>query len=292
MSVRLLQMPLALMLALGVATGVSAQSVDKGVLGLDKREQTVLPVWNNASGKLEALLVLEPMEGAQAGTRWRFGNTSLDTTFGLEAGDSLALLCNRKSGLGAALVNLPNNCMLATLGDGLDDNGSRHTSVNASLNRYGGKLGVSLGSGRDTLPAWLTPGAAGSKVDINDLTVFAQKNLSRQGFVSIAGTVAKARLISPADAPALADRWSSKSLAIGGGFGAFGASIVGHVVDTPGQSKWVGLGLGLTWRTPWSGQLTVGADNVVTRGKNPFSSSADSTAEEGTVPYVRYEQDL
>jgi hypothetical protein len=289
MSVRLLQLPLALILALGVASGVSAQSRGKYV---DKHEQTVLPVWNNASGKLEALLVLEPAEGAQVGTRWRFGNSSLDTTFGLEAGHSLALLCNRKSGVGGALADLSNNCMLAALGDGLDDNGSRRASLSTAINRNGGKLGLALGSGHDTLPSWLTPGAAGSKVDVNDLTVFAQKNLSRQGFVSIAGTVAKAHLVSPADAPALADRWSSKSLSIGGGFGAFGASIVGHVVDTPGQPKWEGLGLGLTWRTPWSGQLTVGADNVVTRGKNPFSPNASSTDEEGTVPYVRYEQDL
>lgn len=287
MPIRLLQLPLALLLALGVATGAAAQSTDK-------REQTVLPVWNNASGKLEALLVLEPVEGAQAGARWRFGNNSLDATFGLEAGESLAVLCNRKSGVASALANLPNNCMLAALGDGLDDSGSRRASATAAFNRGGGKVGLSLGNGRDTLPAWLTPAARGpgSRVDINDLTVFAQKNISNQGYVSIAGTVAKAHLVSPLDAPALADRWSSKSLTIGGGFGAFGASIIGHVVDTPGQPKWEGLGLGLTWRTPWSGQLTVGADNVITRGKNPFSPSGGSTDEEGTVPYVRYEQDL
>jgi hypothetical protein len=293
MSRRFLQLPLALMLALGVATGAAAQSQDKRAAA--RHEQTVLPVWNNASGKLEALLVLEPTDGAQVGTRFRFGNNTLDATFGLEAGDSLALLCNRKSGVAGALVNLSNNCMLATLGAGLDDNGSRRASANAALNRNGGKLGVSVGSGRDNLPAWLTPGAVGpsaGKVDVNDLTVFAQKNVSRQGFVSIAGTVAKARLASPSEFPALADRWSSKSIAVGGGFGAFGASIVGHVVDTPGQPRWEAFGLGLTWRTPWSGQLTVGADNVVTHGKNPFATSADSTAEEGTVPYVRYEQDL
>jgi hypothetical protein len=286
----LLQIPLALTLALGVATGAAAQARVKHPV--DQNAQTVLPVWNNASGKLEAMLVLEPADGAQLGTRWHFGGTSLDTALGLEAGDSLALLCNRKTGIGAGLGNLPNNCMLATLGDAADDNGSRRVSANAAINRNGGKLGLSLGSGHDTMPAWLTPGVAGGKVDINDLTVFGQKNLSRQGFVSIAGTVAKARLASPNEFPALADRWSSKSIAVGGGIGAFGASVVGHVIDTPGQPRWEGLGLGLTWRTPWSGQLSVGADNVVTRGKNPFSTSADGTAEEGTVPYVRYEQDL
>ncbi|MCJ0825743.1 hypothetical protein MQC88_07210 [Luteimonas sp. 50] len=258
-------------------------------------KSTWLPVWNNASGKLEAYLVLEPTEAPQVGTRWRFGNNSLDTTFGLEAGDSLALLCNRKSGIVGALGNLPNNCLLAALGDSLDDdnrNGSRRASATAAFSRDGGKLGVSAGSGHDTLPGWLVPGAPRNQVDVNDLTVFAQKNLRNEGFVSIAGTVAKARLVPASQAPELTDRWSSKSLTIGGGFGAFGANIVGHVIDTPGQPKWSGLGLGLTWRTPWSGQLTVGADNVVTRGKNPFSTSGNGDSGDGTVPYVRYEQDL
>jgi hypothetical protein len=35
----------------------------------------------------------------------------------------------------------------------------------------------------------------------------------------------------------------------------------------------------------------VGADNVVTRGKNPFSLKG-AESDEGTVPYVRYQQDL
>ena len=92
--------------------------------------------------------------------------------------------------------------------------------------------------------------------------------------------------------PDLADRWNSKSLTIGAGYGNFSANIVGRVVDTPGQpGQWEGLGVGLTWRTPWSGQLTVGAENVVTRGKNPFAPG-NSDKDEGTVPYVRYEQDL
>jgi hypothetical protein len=288
MHVRLLKLPLALLLALGCMAGANAQSLPR--TGTSGNEQTVLPVWNNASGKLEALLVLEPMDGAQAGTRWRFGNNALDATFGLEAGHSLGLLCDRKNGLGA-LGNLSNNCMLAELGSGLDDGQSHRTSANLALHRNGGKVGFSVGNGNDTLPAWLTPGAS-SRVDVNDLTVFAQKNLSRQGYVSIAGTAAKARLISPSEAPAIADRWSSRTLSIGAGYGSFGANIVGHVIDTPGQPKWEGLGLGLTWRTPWSGQLTVGADNVITRGKNPFSPGTDIGDDEGTVPYVRYQQDL
>ncbi|HLK98614.1 MAG TPA: hypothetical protein VK364_12660, partial [Hymenobacter sp.] len=147
---------------------------------------------------------------------------------------------------------------------------------------------LSAGTGRDSLPAWLTFNAGG-RVEQNDLAVFGQKNFGREGYVRIGGAVARARLVPIADLPAITDRWNSKSLSVGGGYGAFSANIVGRVIDAPGQPKWEGLGLGLTWRTPWSGQLTVGADNVVTRGKNPFSPANDS---EGTIPYVRYEQDL
>ncbi len=50
------------------------------------------------------------------------------------------------------------------------------------------------------------------RAEQNDLTVFAQKNIGREGFVSIAGTYAKARLVPLADAaPSIADRWDSKA---------------------------------------------------------------------------------
>ncbi|RBG47078.1 hypothetical protein BRM49_01725, partial [Xanthomonas oryzae pv. oryzae] len=144
-------------------------------------------------------------------------------------------------------------------------------------------------------PAWLIGAGKAplTRVEQNDLTVFGQKNIGREGFVSIGGTYARARLVPLSDvSPAIADQWDSKTLSVGGGYGAFSANVIGRVVDVPGQpEKWEGLGLGLTWRTPWSGQLTVGAENVISRGKNPFAPSNESSSD-GTVPYVRYEQDL
>ena len=282
---RLTKTAFSLLLTLCVAAGAAAQS-------RSGNDSAWLPVWNKASGKLEAYLVLEPTGTSQVDGRWRFGNTMLDATYGLDASDSLAVLCNGKGNFASGLGQLPNNCLLASLGERLAKP-DRRVSAGAAFNRNGNRVGAVAGSGRDTVPAWLTPGAPPrSKVDVTDLTVFAQKGLPNQGFVSIAGTVAKARLVPASEAaPDLADRWSSKSVTLGGGYGAFGASVVGHVLDTPGQPAWSGLGVGLTWRTPWSGQLTVGADNVVTRGKNPFSASSPEDGE-GTVPYVRYEQDL
>jgi hypothetical protein len=288
MNLRSLPLSLALLLALGVATDAHAQKSTRKPAS--DPQPTALPIWNN-DGKVEAVLLLEPTGQAEAGARWRLGRNSLTTAFGLDSGDALGLVCNRKAGVVGNIGNLASHCMLATLGDD-DDNASQRLSASAVLSRPGGRLGLSAGTGRDTLPNWLSSGRGTARVEQNDLAVFGHKNIGREGFVSIGGAVAKATLIPASDLPALADRWNSRSLTVGGGYGPFSANIVGRVIDVPGQpGKFEGLGLGFTWRTPWSGQLTVGAENVITRGKNPFSLNNEN-ADEGTVPYVRYEQDL
>jgi hypothetical protein len=280
---KLLRLSLTLLTAIAAATGAHAQGAQK--------DGTVLPVWNKGSGKVEALLYLEPTGEQKAGARWHFGRNSLDATLGLSSGDSLGLLCN--SSRGTSISGLASHCMLASLDD--DNTLNRHASATIGFNRGGTRLGLSAATGHDTLPAWLTGTAKAptSRLEQTDLTVFGQKNIGREGFVSLGGTYARARLVPLADAtPALVNQWDSKTLSIGGGYGAFSANIVGRVVDVPGQpEKWEGLGVGLTWRMPWSGQLTVGAENIITRGKNPFAPNNESNSE-GTVPYVRYEQDL
>jgi len=157
----------------------------------------------------------------------------------------------------------------------------------------GDRFGLSIGDHHGSFPLWLSrsnehPASGG--VDLNDLSVFAHKAIGADTYLSITGTVTRATLVPYAAAPADIGRaWNSKSLAVGGGYGAFSANLIGQVVDSPGQPRWENLGLGVTWRTPWSGKLTVGADNIVTSGSNPFSPRGE-TRNEGTVPYVRYEQ--
>ena len=280
MNARLFLLPFTLMLAFGVASGAHAQAA--------RTDTALLPVWNT-NGKLEAVLQLEPSATPAAGARWRVGGNTLNAAFGLDAGDTLGLICDRKSGLAATIGNLSNHCMVASL----DGDIGRQFTAGTSLTRGGNRLGLILGNARDTLPAWLSPSNKTSRLDQNSLTLYGQKNIGREATVSIGGTFARARLIPADDIPSeVADRWTTKTLTFGAGIGNFGANIIGRVIDTTGSpGQWSGLGLGLTWRTPWSGQLTVGAENVVTRGKNPFAPG-DSDKDEGTVPYVRYEQDL
>jgi hypothetical protein len=279
MKLRSTALTMTLLLALGLAADGHAQSKPAPQRG----DQAVLPIVN--SGRIEGFLLLEP-----ADAQWRSGDRTLDAAFGLDQGDSLGLLCDHKAGIASALVNLT-SCRVASF----DDPGAQRTGAVAAFDRGATRVGFGAATGRDTLPAWLTSGnprGPGTRVDSNDLTLFAQKRLGREGMVSIAGTLAKAKVMTPAEASTLGlpDNWTAKRLSLGGAMGNFSVNIVGHVVETPGQPKWQGLGVGLTWRTPWSGQLTVGAENVVTKGKNPFSLNGET--EEGTVPYVRYEQNL
>lgn len=276
---RRLAPPLLMLSAIFLATSAHAQSRPAG-------DRVELPIWNKMSGEIEGIVVLEPTDVAKSRSLARFGVRHLDTTLGLSEGDSLGLLCDHKPGLGSALSSLATNCVLASVP-------ARRTGAAAVFQRNGTQLGISAGSSRTAVPTWMNPGnGINGRIDLNDITIFSQKALPREGYVSIAGTVAKARLQSPSEIPGFSDRWTSRQLSLGGGFGAFGVNIIGEVVDTPGRDRFGSLGLGLSWRTPWSGQLTVGADNLVTRGKNPFAPPATGTEDEGAVPYVRYEQDL
>ncbi|AIC10069.1 hypothetical protein D934_07195 [Xylella fastidiosa subsp. sandyi Ann-1] len=281
---------LALIAALAAILPASAQST----VPSHSTNSAVLPIWNKGSGKVEALLYLEPAGEQKVGTRWNFNKNSLDMAFGLSPTSSLGLLCN--NGTGINMVGLSMHCLLASLDEINADNVNRQIAATALFNHKSTRFGFTASRARNILPAWLfgnTPFNL-TKVEQNNLTVFGQKSAGREGFVSIGGTYARARVVPLTNAtPDLAGQWDSKTLSIGGGYGSFSAHIVGRVVDAPGRSpeKLKGIGFGLTWRTPWSGHFSVGAENIISRGSNPFAPS-DESSKDGTVPYVRYEQDL
>ena len=74
-----------------------------------------------------------------------------------------------------------------------------------------------------------------------------------------------------------------------------------RVVRADGQggdpaAAWTGFDLGVSWRTPWRGELSFGAENLISRGDInalpdvPPTTEADQSA--ARTPYVRYKQDL
>ena len=82
------------------------------------------------------------------------------------------------------------------------------------------------------------------------------------------------------------------SLSLGLDAGSLRGAIIGHVLssDDPALAgkRWTTLDLGLSWRTPWSGELSIGAQNLWSA---PLNATRDSDNQART-PYIQYRQDL
>lgn len=83
-------------------------------------------------------------------------------------------------------------------------------------------------------------------------------------------------------------------------YGDFSAGMAAQMIRKGIQTVspwWASMDLGVSWRTPWSGIISVGARNLFSSGEPPkLGNSPVATANEtdafSRTPYVRYEQDF
>ena len=284
---------------------------------------TVLPLWNTNNGQIDALLLIEPSTLPQlpsqriirpaSNDRGNVGNgLQLRAGLSLEANPGMGVLCNSGSVI-TSVGSMAGHCMLVNLGNQGMTQIPGKTAVNGLLQVQRSKalLTGSVGVGREILGAGSSQigtsaadrrllnsllGSNTATIDSRNASLIGQISIGTQSWVSIGGTLARVRLI-PTDQirGGLPPEWDSGSLVLSGGRGNFGGEITGQMIEVPGQtSRYSTVGAGVTWRTPWKAKLSVGADNIVTRGKNPFGlpDARPDNTDEGRVPYVRYQQDL
>jgi hypothetical protein len=302
-------------------TATSAFAQSKVLPGKDSGSNTtVLPLWNNESGQVDALLLIEPSALPQSPAQRiiRPGNDNplrLRAGLSLEANPGMGVLCNGGSVI-TSVGSLAGHCMLVNLGGQTNMSpvpGSKN-NVNGLVQVGSGKstLTGTLGLGRETVGGNISPlggqsadrrlldsllGNNTAALDSRNASLIGQVNLGTQSWVSIGGTLARVRLIPTEQLRGgLPPEWNSGSLSLGAGIGNFGGEITGQMIEIPGQTtRFSSVGAGVTWRAPWRAKISVGADNLVTRGKNPFGlpdANPEDDTEEGRVPYVRYQQDL
>lgn len=284
---------------------------------------TVLPVLSNQNGEVAALLLIEPsglpalpsqriIRPAPASNRWLdFGNgLQLRAGLSFDANPGVGVLCNDDAAL-TSVGALAGHCMLADFSGGPAPGSRRQSEGVLQLQRSGLQLDARLGVGSNTLGGSvgsISDAAAdnrllslllgpGASIDQRHASLVGQMTIGSQGWVSIGGTLARARLIPAGQLPGgLPQQWNRGSLNLSAGTGNFGGEISGQMIEVPGQTaRYSTLGAAVTWRTPWRARLSVGAENLVTRGKNPFGlpdAQPEDKKDEGRVPYVRYQQDL
>ncbi len=302
----------ALFIALS-ATSAHAQSASE----MTGKDTKVVPVWNNQSGKVEALLLLQPAQadGSMlfgAGARVNTNHGVLQAGFTADSSTGLALLCNSNTGL-VTLGSLAGRCLVTSLDAsqnphdpfGHPNNYGQAQSLRAEarFERPESLFEFSIGradfnaNGSDWLSptSGLVPGLSilGGHLNQQDISARGQMNIGDNGWVSIGGTLARARLIPTAgQGSAQAQRWNTTSLGVAVGRGKLSGEVIGRVVDVPGQNNSLSsLGVGLSWQTPWQGKFTLGAEKST--GANPRApATKPAQQDEGTVPYVQYHQDL
>lgn len=267
---------------------------------------------NPARSSLDRLLGRNATPSVGAGITFPFdGGRRLSTSLALETNPTIGLLCNGNAE-SRSFGALAQHCMVANLAPNpttpiaLARPGVR---AEARLDGNDGALSASLGLSRFDAQAPLAlPGAVplagrvstdlmlslrGNEYEQEDIGLLGELKVGETGWVSIGGTLARARIVSAAQLPgALPPQWNTGTLTLSGGVGNFGGEVIGRVIELPGtNTRYSDVGLGVTWRAPWRGRLSVGAANLNAQGQNPFSL-ADEDQEESRVPYIRYEQDL
>jgi hypothetical protein len=90
-----------------------------------------------------------------------------------------------------------------------------------------------------------------------------------------------------------------KALSFGIDHGALSGVLIGRSMQPaagiPGglnaDRRWNSIDLGVTWRLPWRGSLSVGAQNLWSSGA-PANTPAGPEPDQSRTPYVQYHQDL
>jgi len=282
--------------------------------------EPVLPIWSGSNGQLLAVVAL-PRDwvasvvdgtpayagpsgwhlvgstGSGSALRWQFGNGfRADVALGQYAFESASSCGPVATCASWAPANWTPGSVTGLLGLGW-------TSPEAELDlSYGlswldsrqASSGWSAGN-----PSWLPvidlPGMAGYGVD-SETAVYARGSwhITPGKALDVGASFGRSRLVPPGPfgtgLPGL--DLDQLSLSLGLAAGSLRGAVVGHVTrsDDPilAGKRWTALDLGISWRTPWSGELSVGAQNLwSTSGKAPRDADI-----QGRTPYIQYRQDL
>lgn len=282
----------------------------------------VLPIWSGANGKLLAVVAL-PREwtGTLTDATPAYGGPSAWQLAGSSAASAGGVRWQLGNGFRAdAMLGqyaaAPGNCTVSHCGAS-----SQSLWMRNSLT---GSLGMGWAAPDSTLDvsyglSWLQTQGSGATINdlalgAGDVPVLSLPGLQAYGLdaetsvyargrwqfdqgpsVDVGASYGRGRLSALGNANAFAPGidLDQLSLSLGLDAGSLRGAIVGHVLrsDDPvfAGKRWTTLDLGVSWRTPWSGELSVGAQNLL---NTPSASPRDAENAQSRTPYIQYRQDL
>jgi len=271
-----------------------------------------------ADRALDRVLPASARQRTLPGLRVQFGNGSrLGADLSMDAQPGLALLCRGNIGLAAALGSLAEQCLLADVGASdplLGATMGRSASVAGVWQSAGETLDLHFGlswldAGPDAAQSfgqplsslgveqWLAAAALPGPllaIESQQLSLGASGRLGEHGWLQVDGASSRSTVGGLMFGAPL--RWDSTSLSVGGGYGAFSGTLTGRLIEVPSEAQSsFDIDLGVSWRTPWRAQFTVGARNLLGQpdaSQWPLPTLPRSAEGASRTPYVRYHQDL
>lgn len=283
----------------------------------------VVPIWSGSNGQLLAVVALprewghsliDPTPGYGGPSGWHLAGSSTASAGGLrwQLGNGF----RADAMLGQYLSTAPANCSAVSCDASVATPWMRSSltgSLGLGWTAPDGGLDLSYGLswlqsqnsgttpgdfsfGKDFVPVLTLPGTQQPFGLDSESSLYARGRWQFQDgpTFDVSASYGRGRLSAlgaPAGIPGI--DLDQLSLSLGLGAGSLRGAIVGHVLrsDDPvfAGKSWTTLDLGVSWRTPWSGELSVGAQNLLNK---PLNVPRDADGQQNRTPYIQYRQDL
>lgn len=280
---------------------VMAQSSTRQMLKLNTTP-TVIPVWNLHSGQIEALLVLEnnPETQSRSWVRPSKGSSIIwpnQKANPVNLDSNMALFCIGQTNSFNQISGLE-NCQMGK-------KSNQYPAINSPSLETKAMLQRKVLSTESSILANLTPKDRlllatefDSPIPAANKSLNLSSTKATDGWVSINGNITRAKLIPASQFPkGVPTEWDKKTFDLPERQKSISGEVIGNVIQIPGQDSSIqSVGANLTWKTPWKGKVSVGAEGMLSQGRATNSTSSQAPIIDqridGLVPYVRVEIDL
>jgi hypothetical protein len=259
----------------------------------------VVPLWRSADGRLLALKADQGTEADAQRNNAPLSFHAVDASSVMTTGLQYGLAPNLQAHAEISehsWLNQPSRVIGSELGATYD------------LGRYSLGLSVATNSTPDNNNAPLPRVLPGAAPGVDGLSSFdSSSQLNARGRVSfgaksgidLGASVGRIHLL-PGNLLGI-NTMDQKALSFGVDHGPLSGTLVGRTMQPqagggiPGgyspDRRWNSIDLGVTWRLPWRGSLSVGAQNLWSSG-TPANTPVGPEPDQSRTPYVQYHQDL
>jgi len=160
---------------------------------------------------------------------------------------------------------------------------------------------LNLFNGLDSLgmPSLIVPSIELSNSQASGFSAAGHWHFDEGQSLDLGAALSRIQYVLPGNSTSPLPNLNQAAVSFGLHHGDFSGVVIGRVLGPGdplnGGQRWSSLDLGISWRAPWRGVFSVGAQNLWSSGSPPplvDPAARDTDPSQARVPYVQYHQDL